>query len=86
MVGEKFAAAGDGGAVWNHVVCIFHMYLYLSIYLYIYLSLSISISIYYIYIYIYTFIGPPGRPASQRWSGGPGSLVRDAKVKLYTPD
>ena len=33
-----------------------------------------------------SILGPPGRPASQRWSGGPGSLVRGAEEKLYTPD
>ena len=36
MVGEKFAAAGDGGAVWNHVVCI-HIYISIHRYLYLYL-------------------------------------------------
>ena len=43
----------------------------------------------YVYmLYIYIIIGTPGIPASQRWSGGPSSLVRGAKkTKLpTTPD
>jgi len=31
-------------------------------------------------------IGPPVYQCGEHWSGGPGSLVRGAKEKLYTPD
>jgi len=50
---------------------------YMFIYIYIYL---------YLYSYVYTFVGPPVNQCGEHWSGGPGSLVRGAKEKLYTPD
>ena len=57
--------------------CEIHMSTYMFIYIYIYL---------YLYSYVYTFVGPPVNQCGEHWSGGPGSLVRGAKEKLYTPD
>ena len=37
-------------------------------------------------MYIRICIGPPVYQCGEHWSGGPGSLVRGAKEKLYTPD